>query len=176
MAGVVVIAGLGRYLNDAKKNGSWIPEKTEIVLLGASSEEAGLRGAKRYATRHLEEMKSRPVYSLFLDCIYDERFLTVVDREIFTGARHDPELVKMAQDVAEGHNWPISVKLIPVGASDASAFSVKGIPAISLFCQDISKLVPNYHTRNDTPEHVRPESLSVILQMVIDMIERIDNK
>jgi aminopeptidase-like protein len=35
-------------------------------------------------------------------------------------------------------------------------------------------LLPNYHTRNDVCEQVHPQSLSVSLQMAIDLIERID--
>jgi len=176
MAGVAVVAGLGKYLFEARRNGNWVPERTEVVLLGTSSEEAGLRGAKRYVRKHLAQMKETPTYGLFLDCIYDEKFLTVAKGEIFTGAKHDPELVKMAQEVAASHNWSISVRLIPIGGTDASAFSVKGIPSICLLCQDTSKPVPNYHTRNDTYDHIRPESLSISLQLIIDMIERIDKK
>ena len=41
---------------------------------------------------------------------------------------------------------------------------------------DNSKLVFNYHTRFDTIEHIRPESLAVSLQLVIDMLEKIDRK
>ena len=174
MAGIAVVSGLGKYLNEAKMNGNCFPEKTEVVLLATSSEEAGLRGAKRYVSKHLTEMKKTPTYGLLLDCIYDEKFLTVAKREIFTGATHDHDLVKMAQEVAAIHSWPIAAKVIPVGATDASAFSLRGIPSICLLCQDISRLVPNYHTRNDTYEYIRPESLSVSLQVVIDMIERID--
>lgn len=44
----------------------------------------------------------------------------------------------------------------------------------ALACQDATRLVPNYHTRLDTIEHVRPQSLSVMLQLVLDMIEEID--
>jgi len=178
MAGVAVVAGLGKYLDEAKRNGDWLPERTEVVLLATSSEEAGLRGAKRYASRHPQEMKTTPTYGLFLDNIYDEKYLTVINREICTRATHDPELIKMAQDAAASHNWPIAVRSIPVegGGTDAAALSVKGIPATCLICQDISQAVPNYHTRNDTYEHIRPESLSVSLQLVIDMLKRIDGK
>jgi hypothetical protein len=178
MAGVAVVAGLGKYLEEARRTGDWLPERTEVVLLATSSEEAGLRGAKRYASRHLQEMKMTPTYGLFLDNIYNEKYLTVINKEICTRATHDPELVKMAQDVAEHHNWPIAVRSIPIegGGTDAAALSVKGIPAICLLCQDISRAVPNYHTRNDTYEHIRPESLSVSLQLVIDMLKRIDSK
>jgi len=176
MAGVAVVAGLGKYLEEARRSGDWLPERTDVVLLATSSEEAGLRGAKRYVTRHLQELKTTPTYGLFLDNICDEKYLTVINREICTRATHNPELIKMARDVAEHHNWPIAVKSIPVegGGTDAAAFTVKGIPSICLLCMDTSKAVPNYHTRHDTYEYIRPESLSVSLQLIIDMIERID--
>jgi aminopeptidase-like protein len=41
-------------------------------------------------------------------------------------------------------------------------------------CADSSRLIPNYHTRLDTIDTIRPESLAVSLQVVIDMIESID--
>ena len=135
-----------------------------------------MRGAKRYVRKHLKEMQAIATYGLFLDGIYDEKLLAVANREIFTGAKHDPELVKMAQDVAASHHWPMTVWSLPFGGTDASAFSVKGIPSICLFCLDTSKLPRNYHTREDTYEHIRPQSLSVSLQLIIDMIEWIDKK
>jgi Zn-dependent M28 family amino/carboxypeptidase len=176
MAGVAVVAGLGKYLDEARRNGDWLPEKTEVVLLATSSEEAGLRGAKRYVTKHLQEMKTTPTYGLFLDGIYDEKYLTVTNRELCTGARHDPGLVKMAQDAAASRNWHIFTRMISIGGTDASPFSLKGIPAICLHCQDTTRAVPNYHTRDDTYEHIRPESLAVSLQLVLDMLKQIDKK
>jgi len=46
--------------------------------------------------------------------------------------------------------------------------------ATCLLAQDTSKLVFNYHTRHDTLDNVRPRSLSVMLQMVKDMIAELD--
>src|SRR5262249_37300010 len=108
------------------------------------------------------------------DGVYDERYLTVIERELFTGAHHDPRLVRLAQTVAGNHRWPLQTRMIPLGATDATAFAVAGLPSVSLLCQDISRLVPNYHTRRDTIDHRRPESLGVMLQLVLDMIERLD--
>ena len=101
--------------------------------------------------------------------------MTVVNREICTGAKHDPYLIKLAQDSAKERGWPILTKPIPLGGSDAAAFSREGrVPSTCLLCQDTAKLAPNYHTRFDTIDHIRPESLSVSLQLVIDMIKKID--
>lgn len=175
LSAVSVVAGLGRYIGEAETSGDWFPERTEVVLLATSSEEAGHRGAKRYVTKHLEKLKTIPTYGLFLEMIKDEKNLAVWKGESSTGARHDPELVKMAQEVATSHNWPIFVGQMPVLlTTDADSFSLNGVSAICLTSCEHSKLDPTYHTRYDTYEHVRPESLSVMLQMVIDMIQRID--
>jgi hypothetical protein len=149
--------------------------QTEVRLIAMSSEEAGLRGAKRYVDAHRGELTDVPTYGLFVDGVYDERFLTVLNREIFTGARHDPGLVRMARAVAQQRGWPMHEHTLLLGATDATPFSLAGIPSVTLLCQDATRLVPNYHTRLDTLEHVRPESLGVMLQVVLDMIQRIDD-
>lgn len=176
MTGVAVTAGVGKYLHEAKEKGEFFPENTEVVLFGCAAEEAGLRGSKRFVSKHREELKAIPSYGLFLDGIYDEKFLAVITREIDPGAKHSPELIKMAQDVAKGNEWKMKRSIIPLGATDAAPFSKSGIPSTCLLCQDTRGLAPNYHTRLDTIDRVRPESMSVVLQLVIEMIERIDKR
>jgi Zn-dependent M28 family amino/carboxypeptidase len=173
LAGVSVLHGAAHALADAHRDGRPL-QNTEVVLLAASSEEAGLRGAKRYVEAHLAEMKATPTFGIFVDGVYDERHLTVVYRELFTGARHDERLVRLAKEIAVQCGWPMREHMIPIGASDATAFSTAGIPSVALLCQDATRLVPNYHTRLDTIEHVRPQSLEVMLQLVLDMIRRLD--
>ncbi len=175
LAGIAVIDATGRCLHESRNSGGFCPENTEIILLATSSEEAGLRGAKRYVKKHLAELKATPTYGIFLESTADEKHLTAATGELFTGAKHDRGLVDMARKIAAGHGWSIKLKPIPLGGTDAAAFSKKGIRATCLLSQDTTRLVPNYHTREDTPEHVRPEALSVTLQMVIEMIQRIDN-
>jgi hypothetical protein len=174
LAGIAVLVGLARALAERRRGDDTGLANTEVVLLATSAEEAGLRGAKRFAARHRREFGMIPTYGLFIDGVYDERFLTVARRELTTGARHDPRLVALARQVATRYGWPIRERIIPFGATDAAAFSLARVPSVTLLCQDITRLVPNYHTRNDVLDRVRPESLAVTLQMVIDMIEQID--
>ncbi|MFA6450290.1 MAG: M28 family peptidase [bacterium] len=176
IAGVAVAAGLGKYLADAKKDGSFFPQNTEVVIFGVSSEEAGLRGSKRYITKHREELSKTPTYVIMVDGVCEEEYLTVIDREICMSAKHSPELVQMALDSAAERKLKMRKKLVPLGASDASAFSVAGVPATCILCQNVDKLVFNYHTRHDVIDHIRPEALTVSLQVVIDMLEKIDRK
>jgi hypothetical protein len=177
LAGVSILAGVAQALADARAGGvEGAPalEHTEVRVLAVSSEEAGLRGAKRYAAAHARELHELPSYNINVDGVYDERHLTIVTRELFTGVRHDARLVRLAADVAAAHGWRAKQHVIPVGATDATAFAQVGIPSLCLLCQDASRLVPNYHTRLDTLEHVRPAALAVMLQLVIEMIQRLD--
>jgi len=169
------LAGLAKALADGR-DGTATPvlAHTEVVVLAAAAEEAGLRGAKRYVAAHLAELKALPTYGLFVDGVYDERHLTVVHREVSTGTRHDPRLVALAKDIAKRNGWSIRGGVVPFGSTDASTFSLAGVPAVLLLCQDIVHLVPNYHTRLDTIDRVRPQSLVVTLQMLLDMIQHID--
>jgi aminopeptidase YwaD len=176
LSAVSVVAGLGKYLSEAKRSGEWFPRRTEVVLLATSSEEPALRGARRYVKQHLKELKHIRTHCLVMEMIKDEKFLTVLKGEPTTGAKHDPQLVKLAQEAAASRNWPIVARQCPPPfASDATPFSLSGISATCLASYDSSKFDPTYHTRYDTYEHIRPESLSVMLQLVIDMIQRIDN-
>ncbi len=174
LAGIGVVAGVAKALADARNNGAPALQHTEVRLLAASSEEAGLRGAKRYVRAHQAELAALPSYGIFVDGVCDERCLTVVSREVFTGARHDPRLVQLAKDVARNHGWSLREHAIPLGATDATAFSLAGVPSVCLLCQDTRRLPRNYHTRLDTIEHVRHESLTVMLQLVLDMLHSID--
>jgi len=173
LAGVSVVDATGHALARAIADGSPL-HSTEVVLLGTSSEEAGLRGVKRFVSAHRDALTATPTYGLFVDGIYDERHLTVINREVTTGAKHDARLVELARYAAEQRGWPMKETLIPFGATDASAFTVAGVPAVALLCQDTTRLAPNYHTRLDVIEHVRKDSLKVTLQIVLDMIDQID--
>jgi len=171
------VAGLGKHLGEAKRIGDWFPERTEVVLLATSSEEASLRGAKRFVQRHLKDLKAMPTYALCLELIKDDNSLEVLEGEPSTGARHDPRLVKMAQEVAASHNWPVAVGQLPrPHGTDAAPFSLNGIPATCLASTRLGFNDPTYHTWHDTSEHIEPRSLSVMLQLVIEIIQRIDRE
>ena len=65
--------------------------------------------------------------------------------------------------------------IIPFGGTDAASFAGAGIPSVALLCQDTTSLAPNYHTRLDTIDRIRPESLEVMHCVVTSMVRSIDN-
>lgn len=175
LAGISVIDAVAHVLGDARRDGQAL-EHTEVVVLAVSCEEAGLRGAKRFAERHRAALHDVPTCVINVDGVYDERHLTVIDRELSTGVRHHAGLVHLARERAAARGRVIHQHAIPLGVTDATAFAQVGVPTVALLCQDATRLVPNYHTRLDTLDHVRPESLSVMLQLVLDMIEHLDRE
>lgn len=178
LAGISILVGLSDLLRRPANQ----LKNTEVVLLGTSSEECGLRGAKRFASAHRERYRADErdhqikTCGIFVDGIYDERHLTIVTRELTTLAKHDPKLIQLATRTAEQLDVTVKKAIIPFGASDASAFSTAGIPSVGILCQDTSQLVHNYHTRDDLQHLVRPESLTTTLDLVFNMIKSIDQQ
>lgn len=167
LAGLVVVTAVGRALAGSRS------EDTEVVLLATSSEECGLRGAKRYAAAHAAEHAAVPTVDINVDGVYDEAFLTAITRELTTSVRHDPALIALVQASAAALGHPLITAPIPLGATDATAFAQAGVRTVSLLCQDTRRLPINYHTRHDTPDRVRPRSLVVMRDVVLGLIARL---
>jgi hypothetical protein len=174
LAGVAVLGGLARSLGALRSSGENPLAHTEVLLLASSGEEAGLRGAMAFVKQHTEQLHRVPTSAVILDGIYDERLFTVVDLELFTGARADPRLAEYAREAAAKRRLPVHKLVMIMGATDATAFARGGIPAISLVLAEMSILPMAYHTRWDTPDRVRPESLQAALEVTADIIERVD--
>lgn len=168
LAGLVAVGAVGRALAEARL------AHTEVVVLACAAEECGLRGAKRYAAAHAAEHAAVPTVDVNVDGVYDERFFTVVTRELTTGVRHDPELVDRVVRLAEARGLVCDRNLIPFGATDASAFGHAGLRTVALLCQDSRRLVENYHTRLDTLDRVRPASLVAVRDVVLDLVRSLD--
>lgn len=133
LAGISVVTGVAKALSDARRAGGRSPlASTEVVLLAVAAEEAGLRGAKRFAERHRQEIHATPTYVVNVDGVYDERHLTIIRRELTTGVRHDPRLVRLAKERAAARGFVHHENVIPLGASDATAFAQAGVPTVAL--------------------------------------------
>lgn len=172
-SGVAVMHALGRELSsaraalassgDALSPYSPLLRTTEVVLLATSSEEAGLRGAKRYVERHAAELHALPTVVLVLECAADASALAAVASEPWPGARHHPDAVRLlvaaaaraADDESGAERSPASSELrvisLPIGATDAAAFTAVRVPAVALQALSASPAVlPRaYHTRDD---------------------------
>ncbi len=173
-SGIAVIDALGRALARGGPEGQRMLDSTEVVLLAASSEEAGLRGSRRFVGRHRARLERTPTYVLNLDGIGQAEHLSIITRELWTGARHDRDLVELALAAGQQHGLaPKQVKLL-MGGTDAAPFSLAAIPALTIICQDSSQLIPNYHTRHDTIDHVEQAALGAAFTLSLATRGRLD--
>jgi Zn-dependent M28 family amino/carboxypeptidase len=55
-------------------------QRSEVVLLATSGEEAGLRGAKRFVERHAAALAAVPTAAVVLESTHEAEFLSCVSR------------------------------------------------------------------------------------------------
>ncbi len=174
LSGIAVISALGRAAARGADDGLRLLGSTEIVLLATSSEEAGLRGSRRFVQRHRARLERTPTYVINLDGIGDPAHMAFITRELWQGVRHDDALISLGMDCAQQQGLEVKRIQLPVGGTDAASFAQAKIPSTTLICQDSTRLVPNYHTRLDTLENMDPRALEQSFQLVLAMMQRLD--
>ncbi|MBY9016521.1 MAG: M28 family peptidase [Candidatus Lokiarchaeota archaeon] len=178
-----VIVGLGRYL---KQHRDIIPENTEIRLISFGCEESGLRGAFRYASAHLDELKKKNTVVFNMDGLETPDQFLVIEYEPTTRTKHSEEVVNKILRAAEMSN--VNAKKFGAGklektvgrlsgGSDAAAFSKAGIKAGFLNSADWKTRSSYYHQSTDTPDKIRKGTLENALRICLTFIfNEIDNR
>lgn len=167
-------SGAGRSGRAGLAEGGWaaalgpLADSTELLLLATSSEEAGLRGAKRFVARHAADLAALPTAVLVLEYTAHPQHLSVIAAETFPGAVHDASLVRLAQRAAAtALNISLPTLRLPLGATDAAAFTAAGVAAVTLQGVDVGRLPREYHTRYDVLASVEPEALERQLALLL---------
>lgn len=176
LSGVAAVLGIGKYLYENKTNDKIFPKHTRIHLISFAGEEAGLRGSKRYIESHFKELKETGAIVINMDGLAKKDIIIVIDKESGIGAKHNPEVVKHLYKIAKDINDNAKMGSLPFGATDAAAFSKKGIPATCLGGLNLKEeLAPYYHTRNDTPKVIEEEALGQAVQICVEYLKFIDS-
>ncbi len=153
------------------RNPSYIPEDTEIRFISFGSEEAGLRGSRRYVAAHLDELKHLDVRLLNFETVaYPEIVISTSD---VGSVKHSPDLVDSVVAAAERAGVPHKVKPSPTGGggTDAGSFSQAGLKAVTLLPFKVpQQLVAFYHQKEDTPEILTIEPLLNVLKLTFEWI------
>lgn len=142
-------------------------QHTRIRCISFGSEEAGLRGAHAYAKKHRQQLLDEKALLINLDTIKDLGFLTIGTRETNTLVNFNPALVTKMENSFKASG--ISVKKLPIdiGASDASAFRILGLPALSLIGMRTDTLDPTYHTRLDNLVHLDGTAMDAMKKVLV---------
>ncbi len=153
------------------KNPSYIPEETEIRFITFGSEEAGLRGSRRYVERHLDELKRMDARLLNFEVVAHPK-ITILTSDV-NGVKNSPEMVKSLIESAERAGVPYKAKPNPIGAggSDAGSFSQAGLKAATLLPFKVpQQIVAFYHQKWDRPDVLTIEPLLNVLKLAFEWV------
>ena len=162
-----LVVAMCRFL---EKNPAYIPDNTEIRFITFGSEEAGVRGSRRYVERHLEELKRLDVRLLNYETIAHP-VVTILASESSGTVKNSPEMVKSVVSAAERAGVPYQVKPATLGVgNDAGPFSQAGLQATTLVGFTIQQQVEFYHQEWDKPEILTIEPLVNVLKLSFEWI------
>jgi hypothetical protein len=168
LAASAVTVAMFRFLVE---NPSYLPPETEIRFISFGSEEAGLRGSRRYVERHMEELKRLDARLLNFEVIAHPQ-LNILATDV-TGVRNDPAMVQSLVDAAVRAGVPHQAKGNPTGGggSDAGAFTEAGLKAATVQPMKMpDQMFAFYHQRHDTPDVVTIEPLLNVLKLSLEWV------
>lgn len=154
------------------RNSSYIPEDVEIRFVSFGSEEAGLRGSRRYVARHLEELKRLDARLLNFETVAHSE-IAILTSDVNGTVKNSPEMVKSVIRAAAYAGVPYKVKPFPIGGggSDAGSFSQAGLKAATLLPFKIpQQIVAFYHQKWDDPAILTIEPLLNVLKLTFEWV------
>lgn len=169
LSGVFIALGVVKALREAGIRF----EHTEIACLITGSEEAGLRGAKAWAARHAEELHDCETVILTLDTLRDLAHMVIYERDLNGTVQNDPAFSALVQAAARACGHDIPLASIPLGSTDAAAFTQAGLQATALCAMDPAP-AHFYHTRRDNVETMDAGCIAAAIAVVLATVERFD--
>jgi hypothetical protein len=154
------------------KNPSYIPADTEIRFISFGSEEAGLRGSRRFVERHFDELKHLDARLLNFEMVAHPE-IAICTTDVSGTVKNSPEMVKSVVAAAERAGVPYKVKPYPLGggASDAGSFTQAGLKATTLLPFKMpQQMVAFHHQKWDRPEVLTTEPLLNVLKLTFEWI------
>jgi hypothetical protein len=154
------------------KNPGYIPEDTEIRFITFGSEEAGLRGSRRYVKRHMDELKRLDVRLLNYE-ILAYPVISILSSDVNGTVKNSPEMVESVIAAAQRAGVPYKLQGAAIGVGGASApFSRAGLKALTLQAfKTPEQQFAFYHQDRDTPEVLTLEPLLSVLKLTIEWIK-----
>ncbi len=142
-------------------------ENTDVVVICTGSEEAGLRGAKAYVNAHEKELKDIETCVIACDTFRDIETMAVYDRDMSGTVKHHSGVKHLVQNAGKNCGFDLHFESIYIGASDAAAFTQKGVPATGFAAMDPTP--PRYyHTRLDNVENLREDAIAAGIEIVLE--------
>ena len=171
LTGCMVGAAVLKFLDDNNVRF----ENTEVVAFFSGSEEAGLRGTKDYAKKHLDELKEVETVFVALDTFKDYDDMFIYNRDMSGLTKHDEKACKLLKKAAQNAGIDMKYSVIFAGASDAAAMTQAGVPSVSLAAMNPGP--PRYyHTRRDTADIIDLKTIEKGIEIALEATYIFDEK
>ncbi len=144
-------------------------ENTEVVAVTTGCEEAGLRGAKAYGTKHNKELKEIPSVFFGMDTLKDYDYMAIYSRDMTGTVKNDPRVCALMKKGAERAGLDLPYASVYFGSSDAARITRLGIPAATLAAMDPAP-PKYYHTRDDLPEIMEQKTIEKCLDICLQTL------
>ncbi len=164
LTGVAMAVEMAKHFSQNKL------QNTRIRCISFGAEEAGLRGAFAYGKANKEKLLQGKAFMINLDTIKDLEHITIGTRETNTLSGFKKEHIELMEQSFKAENVFYKKLPLDVGASDASAFRILGLPALSLIGMMSESLDPSYHTRLDNLEYLDGKAMEAMKKVLIHFI------
>ena len=172
LSGVFISNAVAKYLkdNDIRFN------NTEVCVLLTGAEEAGLRGSKSFVKNH-PELKNEDVKTVVvgIDTICEMDYMKVYSKDMNGLTKNDERVAALIQEGAKNAGFEVPSGTIELGATDAAAFSQKGISAATFVAMN-PEPSRYYHTRLDTVDMIKPQAIDAGVKIALETVFLFDEK
>lgn len=144
-------------------------ENTELVVMLSGSEEAGLRGAKRFAAKHKEEYSDVETIAVPFETMREKDHLSIIERDLNMTVPTDRKLLGLLKKAGKNVGIDLHVGKVELGSTDAAAFTQAGFKSACVLGMD-HNLKDYYHTRRDTYDNLCPETLGLGLDIAVETV------
>ncbi len=166
LTGCFISCAVAKYLSDNDIRF----EDTEVCVLCAGGEEAGLRGAKAFAKEN-KDMLNDGVETVFvgLDTIREQEFFDIYEKDMTGMVKNDRRVAELIQSAAKTVGVDVPIGTIALGSTDAAAMSQAGVPASSIVAMDPTP-AKYYHTRLDTADNLSAQAIDLGVKIALETV------
>lgn len=144
-------------------------ENTELVVMLSGSEEAGLRGAKRFAAAHIDEYSDVETIIIPFETLREKDQLGIFERDLNMTVATDRQLLGLIKKAGKNVGIDMKVGMVELGSTDAAAFTQAGFKSVCVAAMD-HNLKPYYHTRLDTYDNLCTETLGLSFDVALETV------
>ncbi|MHA2433092.1 MAG: M28 family metallopeptidase [Candidatus Thorarchaeota archaeon] len=164
LSGVAVTLGVGEWLKQKPL------QHTEVWLVSFACEE-NMRGSKRFADLHREELQD--AYVLNFDGV-GAGTLYVLTAEPMYLTKLTSELCELVVEASKQAGLDIASGVPSFGGTDASNFIKAGLRATSVVGMGPEGFIANWHTLKDTPDMIDEKVLLDAVRLAVAFLEHLD--